>query len=75
MCQAAEDSWAEYARVYMTAIRAKFFAAQEKLDAKQPKTLNAAGSNNAEAENKIAEAAAAPSAMPLLVREDTAFTG
>ena len=66
--QAAEDSWAEYAHVYMTAIRAKFFAAHDKVDAKQLKTLNAAGKNST-------EAAAAPSVMPLLIREDTAFTG
>lgn len=73
--QAAEDSWAEYAHVYMTAIQAKFFAAHDKVDAKQPKTSDAAGSNSTEAENQITEAAAAPSAMPLLIREDTAFTG
>ena len=59
----------------MTAIRAKFFAANDRVDAKQPHTLDAAGSNSAEAENKITGAAAAPSAMPLLIREDTAFTG
>ncbi len=64
--QAPDDSWAEYTHVYMSAIRAKFYAAHDKPEAggKQPAKLEKKGM-------RVAEDAAGPAA--LLIREDTAF--
>jgi len=64
--QAPDDSWAEYTHVYMSAIRAKFYAAHDKPEAggRQPAKLEKKGM-------RIAEEAAGPAA--LLIREDTAF--
>ncbi len=43
--QAPDDSWAEYTHVYMSAIRAKFYAAHDKPEAggKQPAKLEKKG--------------------------------